>query len=173
MNKLTLCLLGLLAISAVTGKERNYAGLHGHGQHGSSKAATVSASSSSVKPSNSSNASNSSSKLYLKPFYSMTPGSVPLTQISVGNQSLIVTVDAESPTTVILSGNSSPYNYMNSNSSSMLDVFRYRDGSNQAIGYYVNDYLCYAYSDASMKTWNQTCAYVDFLAASFNTASYG
>jgi hypothetical protein len=71
-------------------------------------------------------------------------GTIPTVSVTVGGTPLNLTVDPESTMTVIASGvSTSPYNFISSPSAQMYDPFRYRDGSYQSLGYYVNEAVCY------------------------------
>lgn len=64
---------------------------------------------------------------------------MPLANVSIGGKIVGLMIDYESAISTVLSVNGSNYNFLNSSTESMDDPFRYRDGSMQAIGYYVND----------------------------------
>jgi hypothetical protein len=112
---------------------------------------------------------------YSKPFQSMViTGSTPTVRVTVGGTPLNFTVDPESAMTIVASGvNTSAYNFVSSSSSVMYDPFKFRDGSYNSLGYYVNDAICYQYSSNGQSPFSSGCMNQAFLAAQFNVAQYG
>src|SRR5207302_2210946 len=98
-------------------------------------------------------------------------------QLTVGqSEDLWVTVDLDSPTfmlTTLMTGNNLTsgvigVNAVDSSTMTQLDVFRYRDGTGNQIGYYESDFGCF-YLSVEQGSWNnQTAICQSNTSAPFN-----
>jgi hypothetical protein len=86
--------------------------------------------------------------------------------VGSANVSTLVTIDPESPTTIITYSNKSGSGYspLYSTAATQNDVFRYKDGSLNNYGYYFNDQICVNNLTACFKQ--------DIFAAQFYTEKY-